>query len=119
MYSAAGLTSLLLARCQSCGAGAQDYKSCGAWGSLGDYKSCGAWFVSRIGQTVDTKFHQQKDFLASKSDIADVKQEVSNIKADLIKWMFIFWIGQINKSIPHIIFRFSNDDNLKYHFNIS
>ena len=52
-------------------------------------------FVSRIEQTVDTKFHQQKDILASKSDIADVKQEVSNVKADLIKWMFIFWVGQI------------------------
>lgn len=52
-------------------------------------------FVSRIEQTVDTKFAQQKEILASKSDIADVKQEVSNVKADLIKWMFIFWIGQI------------------------
>jgi hypothetical protein len=52
-------------------------------------------FVSRIEQTVETKFDQQKEILASKSDIADVKQEVSNSKADLIKWMFIFWIGQI------------------------
>lgn len=41
------------------------------------------------------KYDQQKEILASKSDIADVKQEVSNVKADLIKWMFIFWIGQI------------------------
>lgn len=44
---------------------------------------------------IPIKFHQQKKILASKSDIADVKQEVSNVKADLIKWMFIFWVGQI------------------------
>lgn len=36
------------------------------------------------------------DFKAEvKVEIAGVKAEVSNVKADLIKWMFVFWIGQI------------------------
>ena len=52
-------------------------------------------FVSRLEQSVDSKFDQQKEILASKSDIAQVKQEISNTRADLIKWLFIFWIGQI------------------------
>ncbi len=30
-----------------------------------------------------------------KSDIADLRTEVANTRADLIRWMFIFWVGQI------------------------
>ena len=37
--------------------------------------------------------------LATKDDIANVKydlgKEISEAKADSIKWMFIFWIGQV------------------------
>lgn len=33
-------------------------------------------------------FEAQKEILATKKDIADSK-------ADLIKWMFVFWMGQI------------------------
>jgi hypothetical protein len=58
-------------------------------------KSKAREFVSRLEQSVDSRFDQQKEILASKSDIAQVKQEISNTRADLIKWMFIFWIGQI------------------------
>lgn len=30
-----------------------------------------------------------------RGDISEVKAQVSEVKADLIKWMFVFWIGQI------------------------
>jgi hypothetical protein len=45
-------------------------------------------FVKQIEQTVDMKFEAQKEILATKKDIADSK-------ADLIKWMFVFWMGQV------------------------
>ncbi len=40
-----------------------------------------------------------------KKDIADVKVEVHQTKSELIKWMFIFWIGQIGM-ILGILFAF-------------
>ena len=30
-----------------------------------------------------------------KGEISEVRAQVSEVKADLIKWMFIFWIGQV------------------------
>ncbi len=45
-------------------------------------------FVKQIEQTVDMKFEMQKEILATKKDIADSK-------ADIIKWMFVFWMGQV------------------------
>ncbi len=36
----------------------------------------------------EEKYIQKKDVLAT-------KQDLSETKADIIKWMFIFWIGQI------------------------
>lgn len=33
--------------------------------------------------------------LATKDDIANVRKEISEAKAESIKWMFIFWIGNV------------------------
>ncbi|BCB96082.1 hypothetical protein JZK55_10040 [Dissulfurispira thermophila] len=33
--------------------------------------------------------------LATKEDIANLKVEIASIKSELMKWMFIFWLGQI------------------------
>ena len=30
-----------------------------------------------------------------KGEISEVRAQVSEVKADLIKWMFVFWIGQV------------------------
>jgi hypothetical protein len=47
--------------------------------------------------------------LATKDDIANVKydlgKEISEAKADSIKWMFIFWIGQVGATLA-IVFLF-------------
>ncbi len=48
----------------------------------------------------EEKFLQKKDILAS-------KQDVSEVKADIIKWMFIFWIGQL-AATAGILFAFLN-----------
>ena len=33
--------------------------------------------------------------LATKDDIANVRKEISEAKTESIKWMFIFWIGNV------------------------
>jgi hypothetical protein len=43
--------------------------------------------------------------LATKEDIANLQKQISEAKADNIKWMFIFWIGQVG-TILGIIFIF-------------
>ena len=42
------------------------------------------------------KIEEHKDFLASKSDI-------QSVKAEMIKWMFIFWVGQISVNIALLV----------------
>ena len=37
----------------------------------------------------EEKYQQKKDLLATKEDLA-------NTKAEIIKWMFIFWLGSIS-----------------------
>jgi hypothetical protein len=33
--------------------------------------------------------------LATKDDIANIRKEISEAKTENIKWMFIFWIGNV------------------------
>ncbi len=37
--------------------------------------------------------------LATKDDIANVRKELGEVKADTIKWMFIFWVGQVGATL--------------------
>ncbi|GAA4093357.1 hypothetical protein [Mucilaginibacter panaciglaebae] len=32
--------------------------------------------------------------LATREDVANIRKEMAEIKAETIKWMFIFWVGQ-------------------------
>lgn len=52
-------------------------------------------FVKQIEQTVDMKFESQKDILATKQDMSSMQSKIAETKSDLIKWMFVFWMGQI------------------------
>ena len=43
-----------------------------------------------------------KDKLLTKADalaIFATKADLANVRADLIKWMFIFWVGQIGVTV--------------------
>ena len=46
--------------------------------------------------------------LATKDDLAKVKydlgKKISEAKADSIKWMFIFWVGQVGATLGIILF---------------
>jgi hypothetical protein len=52
-------------------------------------------FVEILEKKVDDKFEEAKQVLATKEDIARLDIKIAEAKAELIKWMFIFWIGQI------------------------
>jgi hypothetical protein len=52
-------------------------------------------FVQHFEESIEEKFEQKKDILATKSDLANLKAEMLLMKADMIKWMFIFWLGGV------------------------
>ncbi|KQM64633.1 hypothetical protein ASE74_11480 [Pedobacter sp. Leaf216] len=52
--------------------------------------------VSYVKDEVKSEFENKREVLATKEDLA-------NSKADIIKWMFIFWIGQIAVTIGFIL----------------
>jgi hypothetical protein len=41
--------------------------------------------------------------LATKDDIATVRKEIGEVKSDTIKWMFIFWIGQVGAMLAILL----------------
>jgi hypothetical protein len=74
--------------------------------------------VEYIETKVEKKFEDKKDILATKEDLANLKTglmveiekvrtEMQKVKADIIKWMFLFWIGQLASliAILQIFFR--------------
>ncbi len=44
-----------------------------------------------------------KDIFAIKEDIYQLKVEIKEHTSELIKWMFIFWIGQLGATIAIIL----------------
>ena len=49
-------------------------------------------FVEILETKVDRKFEEVKTTLSTKDEL---RAEIANAKAELIKWMFIFWMGQV------------------------
>ncbi|MGI8581134.1 MAG: hypothetical protein ACR2KX_03015 [Chitinophagaceae bacterium] len=60
-------------------------------------------FISEIEMVVDNKLDARRDILATKEDIYQLKIEMKEQKSELIKWMFIFWIGQLGATIAIIL----------------
>lgn len=56
-------------------------------------------FVYKIEQTIDNKFHEEKEHLATKKDIQEVKTNIAELKSDMMKWLIAlflpFYIGMI------------------------
>jgi len=54
--------------------------------------------ATKIAGAVEAAFGVNDTILlekvATKADIAETKQCLAETKAELIKWMFIFWVGQ-------------------------
>lgn len=48
--------------------------------------------VEYVETKVEKEFDSKRDVLATKEDLA---REIGNTKSEIIKWMFIFWVGQL------------------------
>jgi len=40
--------------------------------------------------------------ITEKKDLFATKEDLANMKADIIKWMFIFWVGQLGALVAII-----------------
>ena len=56
-----------------------------------------------IEEKIKEEFVGNTKILATKEDIANVKGYVANTKAEIIKWMFIYWIGQVAVTFGFIL----------------
>jgi len=68
---------------------------CTVWLRLFKILPSSLWWVNSyeiLEKKVDRKFEDAKEHLATKEGLA---REVGEAKADMIKWIFIFWVGQI------------------------
>ena len=50
--------------------------------------------VEFVEKKVSDSFDTKSDVLATKKDISILEIKIEKTKADIIKWMFIFWAGQ-------------------------
>lgn len=51
--------------------------------------------IEYFEQKAEQKYNEKKDVLATKEDIGQLRKEIEASKSDIVKWMFIFWIGQM------------------------
>ena len=54
------------------------------------------------------KFMQKigfKDVLTTKKDLFKLEVKLSETKSEIIKWMFIFWVGQIAVTLAIVYYR--------------
>lgn len=49
--------------------------------------------VEILEETIDNKFEEKKEILATKQDIADLSEKLHQGKVDTIKWVFGFFIA--------------------------
>ncbi len=51
--------------------------------------------VASLDLKIQSKFEEKKGDFATKEDLANLKVEMERGFKDQLKWMFIFWIGQL------------------------
>jgi len=56
-----------------------------------------------IEEKIHNEFENKTQILATKIDIAEVKEYVATSKTETIKWMFIFWVGQVVATFGFIL----------------
>ena len=55
-------------------------------------------------ETLTTYIEEKiKDQFADNSKMLATKEDLANTKAEIIKWMFIFWVGQIAVTFGFIL----------------
>ena len=53
--------------------------------------------IAELRADLEVKIEQSRS--ATKQDIAQLEVKIERVRADLIRWMFIFWAGQIGALI--------------------
>lgn len=56
-----------------------------------------------IEEKIKEEFIDNSKILATKEDIANTRVEIADTKSQIIKWMFIFWVGQIAVTFGFIL----------------
>jgi hypothetical protein len=51
--------------------------------------------TSYIDNKIEGEVEEKIKMLATRTDISGLRIEMKQDKAEIIKWMFIFWIGQV------------------------
>ena len=51
----------------------------------------------------EQKFTEKKEVLATKEDIFILRKDLESTKSDMVKWMFIFWVGQLAATFGFIL----------------
>lgn len=54
---------------------------------------------------VEKSLEKEIDRLTTKEDLFKLDVKISDTKAEIIKWMFIFWIGQVAVTLAVVFFR--------------
>jgi predicted amino acid-binding ACT domain protein len=66
--------------------------------------------VEYIEMQAKIKIEEQMTAYATKTDLKEevhkLELKIEKVRSDLIKWMFIFWIGQVSVSIALIMLLF-------------
>ena len=58
-----------------------------------------------VENKVEKSIEKEKDVLATKEDLYKLEVKISASKSEIIKWMFIFWIGQIAVTLGIVYYR--------------
>ncbi|HUH32409.1 MAG TPA: hypothetical protein VLZ28_00565 [Daejeonella sp.] len=68
--------------------------------------------AENLTQYIESKIKEEvqdtSKVLATRQDISDVKEAMAHNKADVIKWMFVFWIGQTAVTFGFILLFLNN-----------
>lgn len=55
--------------------------------------------ITEAIESIEQALETNQNNLATKKDIADLKSElkveIAQTKAELLKWLFLFWVGQV------------------------
>jgi len=59
--------------------------------------------VNFIDVKIKDEFEEKSSTLATKEDVSKLETKMAENKVEMIKWMFIFWIGQIAATFGFIL----------------
>ena len=58
-----------------------------------------------VESKVKNSIKKEKDVLTTKEDLFKLEVKLSETKSEIIKWMFIFWVGQIAVTLAIVYYR--------------